>query len=118
LLTNAILHSMPPERSGVASALAVISFAALRQNPRPVNAADEALIPAMAAELAGEFSRALGRAVSYLDVPLDRWQAEGLSRMGLPPHVEQHIATMAQLHRHNRYDRTADGVERVTGIPP
>ena len=69
-------------------------------------------------ELAGEFSRALGRPVSYADVPLDRWQAEGLSRMGLPPHIEQHIATMAQLHRDNRYNRTADGVERVTGMPP
>jgi uncharacterized protein YbjT (DUF2867 family) len=69
-------------------------------------------------ELAAAFSRALGRPVSYVDVPLDRWQAEGLSRMGLPPHVEQHIATMAQLHRDNRYDRTADGVERVTGMPP
>jgi uncharacterized protein YbjT (DUF2867 family) len=69
-------------------------------------------------ELAEEFTRALGRPVSYVDLPLDRWQADGLSRMGLPPHVEQHIATMAQLHRDNRYDRTADGVERVTGIPP
>src|SRR5262252_1157659 len=68
-------------------------------------------------ELAAAFSRALGRPVSYVDVPLDRWQA-GLSRMGLPPHTEQHVATMAQLHRDNRYDRTADGVERVTGIPP
>src|SRR3984893_9722092 len=69
-------------------------------------------------ELAAAFSRALGRPVSYVDVPLDRWLAQGLSRMGLPPHTEQHIATMAQLHRDNRYDRTADGVERVTGIPP
>jgi uncharacterized protein YbjT (DUF2867 family) len=69
-------------------------------------------------ELAAEFSRALGRPVSYVDMPPGRWQAEGLSRMGLPPHVEQHIATMAQLHRDNRYNRTADGVERVTGIPP
>ncbi len=68
-------------------------------------------------ELAAAFSRALDRPVSYVDVPLDRWQA-GLSRMGLPPHTEQHVATMAQLHRDNRYDRTADGVERVTGIPP
>ena len=25
---------------------------------------------------------------------------------------------MAQLHRDNRYDRVADGVERVTGVPP
>jgi uncharacterized protein YbjT (DUF2867 family) len=68
-------------------------------------------------ELAAAFSRALGRPVSYVDVPLNRWQA-GLSRMGLPQHVEQHIATMAQLHRDNRYDRAADGVERVTGVRP
>src|SRR6516164_5522341 len=68
-------------------------------------------------EMAAAFSRALGRPVSYVDVPLDRWQA-GLSRLGLPPHTEQHVATMAELHRDNRYDRIADGVERVTGIPP
>jgi uncharacterized protein YbjT (DUF2867 family) len=68
-------------------------------------------------ELAAAFSRGLGRPVSYVDMPLDRWQAQGLSRMGLPPHTEQHVATMAQLHRDNRYDRTADGVEQVTGIP-
>ncbi|MGH3377331.1 MAG: hypothetical protein ACRDP6_21575 [Actinoallomurus sp.] len=24
---------------------------------------------------------------------------------------------MGRLHRENRYDRTADGVERVTGVP-
>jgi uncharacterized protein YbjT (DUF2867 family) len=68
-------------------------------------------------ELAEAFSRALDRPVSYVDVPLDRWQA-GLSRMGLPPHTEQHVAIMAQLHRDNRYDRTTDGVEQLTGIPP
>ena len=68
-------------------------------------------------ELAAAFSRALDRPVSYVDVPLDRWQA-GLSRMGLPPHTEQHVATMARLHRDNRYDRTTDGVEHLTGIPP
>jgi uncharacterized protein YbjT (DUF2867 family) len=69
-------------------------------------------------ELAAAFSRALDRPVSYVDVPLDRWQTEGLSKMGLPPHTEHHIATMAQLHRDNRYNRTSDGVERVTGSPP
>jgi hypothetical protein len=35
----------------------------------------------------------------------------------MPAHLEQHVATMAQLHRDDRYNRTADGVERVTGIP-
>lgn len=68
-------------------------------------------------ELAAAFSRALDRPVSYVDAPPDRWQA-GLSRMGLPPHTEQHITTMARLHRENRYDRATDGVERVTGVPP
>lgn len=68
-------------------------------------------------ELAQEFSRALGRPVSYVDVPPDRWQAQ-LPRLGMPPHLQQHVATMAGLHRDNRYNRIADGVERVTGIPP
>lgn len=68
-------------------------------------------------ELAEEFSRALGRPVSYLDVPSDRWQAQ-LSKLGMLPHLEQHVVTMAQLHRDDRYNRTADGVESVTGIPP
>ncbi|RAY16860.1 hydroxylase [Actinomadura craniellae] len=69
------------------------------------------------ARLAGEFSRALGRPVSYVDVPLERWRAEVLAQAGLPPHVEQHIATMARLHRENRYDRVSDDVRRVTGVP-
>ncbi|MFF4189604.1 NAD(P)H-binding protein [Nonomuraea sp. NPDC001831] len=68
-------------------------------------------------EMAEEFSRALGRTVSYLDVPLDRWRAEVLAKAGLPPHTEEHIATMARLHRENRYDRASDDVERVTGAP-
>ena len=68
-------------------------------------------------ELADEFSRALGRPVSYVDLPGEAWTAQ-LPKLGIPPHVEQHLATMAQLHRDNRYDRTAADVERVTGIGP
>ncbi|MET8006133.1 NmrA family NAD(P)-binding protein [Nonomuraea glycinis] len=68
-------------------------------------------------EMAEEFSRALGRPVSYVEVPLDRWRAEVLVKAGLPPHTEQHIATMARLHRENRYDRATDDVERLTGVP-
>ncbi|MEV1244620.1 NAD(P)H-binding protein [Nonomuraea sp. NPDC050022] len=67
-------------------------------------------------EMAEEFSRALGRPVAYVDVPLDRWRAEVLAKAGLPPHTEQHIATMARLHRENRYDRASDDVERLTGV--
>lgn len=67
--------------------------------------------------VAEEFSRALGRPVTYVDVPLDRWRAEVLAQAGLPPHAEQHIATMARLHQENRYDRATDDVERLTGVP-
>ncbi|MFE5038229.1 NmrA family NAD(P)-binding protein [Streptomyces sp. NPDC056683] len=67
-------------------------------------------------ELAAEFSRALGRQVTYVDVPPERWKAQ-LPKMGMAPHLVQHVATMARLHRDNRYNRTADGVQRVTGAP-
>jgi uncharacterized protein YbjT (DUF2867 family) len=67
-------------------------------------------------ELAEEFSRALGRPVTYVDVPPERWEAE-LPRPGTAPRLAQHVAVMGRLHRENRYDRTADGVERVTGVP-
>jgi hypothetical protein len=35
----------------------------------------------------------------------------------LPEHLTRHLVTMAALHRAGRYDRLADGVERVTGRP-
>lgn len=67
--------------------------------------------------VAEEFSRALGRPVTYEDVPLETWVGQVLSPAGLPPHVEQHIVTMARLHRENRYDRATHTVELVTGRP-
>ncbi|MGW5365601.1 hypothetical protein [Actinopolymorpha pittospori] len=51
-------------------------------------------------------------------MPLDRWRAEGLVKAGLPPAVEQHLATvLIRLHQENRYDAASDDVERVTGVP-
>src|SRR5499427_7111044 len=41
--------------------------------------------------VAQEFSRALGRSVTYVDVPLDWWRAEVLAKAGLPPHTEEFI---------------------------
>jgi uncharacterized protein YbjT (DUF2867 family) len=67
--------------------------------------------------VAGEFSEALNREVRYQDVPPGEWEAE-LKRQGLPEHLTHHLVTMAELHRAGRYDRLADGVQRVTGRPP
>ncbi|MFJ8637439.1 NmrA family NAD(P)-binding protein [Streptomyces sp. NPDC093568] len=68
-------------------------------------------------EMAGAFSKALGRPVSYVDVPLETWREEVLSTIGLPPHIEEHIVTMCRLHQQNRYDRASDDVDRLTGYP-
>jgi uncharacterized protein YbjT (DUF2867 family) len=69
------------------------------------------------AGVAEEYSRALGRRVTYVDVPLDTWVHEVVSPAGLPPHTEAHLVTMARLHRQNRYDRATGTVERITGTP-
>src|SRR5688572_21554088 len=66
--------------------------------------------------VAREFSDALNREVTYLDIPPEEWERE-LKGQGLPEHLTGHLVTMGALHRAGRYDRLADGVERVTGRP-
>lgn len=67
--------------------------------------------------VAQEYSRALGRTVSYVDVPEDQWIEQIVAPAGLAPHVRQHLVTMARLHRLNRYDRSTHTVEQITGVP-
>ena len=67
--------------------------------------------------IAEQYSRALGRPVVAEDLPLDEWTDRVLAPIGLPPHVAQHIATMARLHREGRYDRSTDDVAQITGTP-
>jgi uncharacterized protein YbjT (DUF2867 family) len=66
--------------------------------------------------VAREYSDALNREVTYSDIAPEDWERE-LKRVGLPEHVTRHLVTMAELNRAGRYDRMADGVERVTGRP-
>jgi uncharacterized protein YbjT (DUF2867 family) len=68
--------------------------------------------------IAAEFSAALGRTVTYVDVPYDEWVEHDLGPLSLTPHLFDHIATMARLHRENRYDRATDDVTRLLGRPP
>ncbi|MFG2747124.1 NAD(P)H-binding protein [Streptomyces chartreusis] len=68
-------------------------------------------------EMAESFSRALGRPITYTDVPLEQWRTQVLAGLGLPPHIEEHIVTMCRLHQENRYDRATDDIARLTGIP-
>jgi uncharacterized protein YbjT (DUF2867 family) len=66
--------------------------------------------------IAREFSNALGREITYSDIPPEVW-AQALKKLGLPEHLTKHLLTMAELNRAGRYDRMSDGVERVTGRP-
>ena len=67
--------------------------------------------------LAEQYTRALKRQISSEDVPLEEWERQVLAPAGLPDHVNQHIATMARLHRAGRYDRVTGDVEQITGQP-
>jgi uncharacterized protein YbjT (DUF2867 family) len=67
--------------------------------------------------VAREFSEALNREITYYDIPPAEWERE-LKKVGLPEHVAQHLITMTELHRAGRYDRLADGVERLSGRQP
>jgi uncharacterized protein YbjT (DUF2867 family) len=66
--------------------------------------------------VAREYSDALNREVTYSDIPPEEWERE-LKKVGLPDHLTKHLVTMAELNRAGRYDRLADGVERVTDRP-
>jgi NAD(P)H dehydrogenase (quinone) len=66
--------------------------------------------------VAAEYSEALGRTISYVDVPFGQWRDE-LRKRNLPIHVLEHLQTMAQLHAANRYDRITKDVETITGTP-
>jgi NAD(P)H dehydrogenase (quinone) len=69
------------------------------------------------AGVAAEYSDALGRKITYVDVPFDQWRDSELRKLNLPEHVFAHILTMAGLHAQNRYDRITHDVEAITGRP-
>jgi uncharacterized protein YbjT (DUF2867 family) len=68
--------------------------------------------------IAAELSTVLGRTVTYVDVPYEEWLEDDLKKAGLPPHVLEHIATMARLHREDRYDRATNDITELLGRPP
>jgi uncharacterized protein YbjT (DUF2867 family) len=66
---------------------------------------------------AEEYSKALGRTVTFQDIAVEPWR-DALLQRGLPLHLVNHVATMADLHRAGRYDRMSDDVVALTGQGP
>jgi uncharacterized protein YbjT (DUF2867 family) len=65
-------------------------------------------------QLAEQYAAALARPVAAVRVSYDQWLKQ-LTESGLDPHVQDHIATMARLHRDDRYNRFTHDFEDVTG---
>jgi uncharacterized protein YbjT (DUF2867 family) len=63
------------------------------------------------------FSQALGRTITYRDVPIAAW-TDKLRELGVPAHLLSHLAVMADLHQQGRYDRMTDDVFKLTGQQP
>src|SRR5882762_5477952 len=66
---------------------------------------------------AQEYSKALGRTITFQDIPVEPWR-QALLQNGLPDHLVHHLATMADLHRAGRYDRMSNDVLTLTGQVP
>jgi uncharacterized protein YbjT (DUF2867 family) len=66
--------------------------------------------------LAAQYSRALGRPVTGQRLEAADFDSQ-LARIGLDTHVQEHIATMARLHREDRYNRATARVQKITGHP-
>jgi hypothetical protein len=64
---------------------------------------------------AAEYSAALGRTITYVDVPLEQWRDQELRGRNLESHLFEHLVTMACLHAANRYDRLTHDVEAIIG---
>ncbi|BBX68661.1 NAD(P)H-binding protein [Mycolicibacterium psychrotolerans] len=65
--------------------------------------------------LAAEYAVGLGRPIHGSDIPHETWVRDVLAPLGLPAHLQQHLETMALLHRAGRYDRATDDFARLTG---
>jgi uncharacterized protein YbjT (DUF2867 family) len=131
LLTTLIARSVAEEgvirlpfgsgrTSPVAAGDVARAIAAILQDPEPHIGRVYELTGPRSQDMDGvaeEFSRALGRPVTYVDVPFDEWADRIILGAGFPPHVQEHLITMARLHRQNRYDRATGTVEALTGQP-
>ena len=53
-----------------------------------------------------------------MDVPFDEWLEHDLKPLGLSPHLFDHLATMARLHKANRYDRATNDIADLLGRSP
>jgi NAD(P)H dehydrogenase (quinone) len=68
-------------------------------------------------QMAAELSEALGRRITYQDVPIDAYCAS-LEAMGLPPYLVQHLGGAMEAYQQGVMSGMNDNIERLTGRKP
>ena len=66
--------------------------------------------------MASNIDLSLSDEVRYSDIDPGEWEQK-VRKFGMPEHLTGHLLAMGELHRAGRYDRQADGVQRMTGRP-
>jgi hypothetical protein len=61
------------------------------------------------------YSKALGRTITYQDIPVEPWQNELLNR-GWPVHLVNHLAALGDLHRMGTLRRTTCAERRPLSV--
>jgi uncharacterized protein YbjT (DUF2867 family) len=65
-------------------------------------------------QMAAELSEALGRKITYLDLPIDEY-CSSIAAMGVPPYVVQHLGSAMEDYQNGHMSGSDDNVERLTG---
>ncbi|KAG0623357.1 hypothetical protein M758_3G168100 [Ceratodon purpureus] len=66
--------------------------------------------------MAAQYSKALGREVKYVDVPMEEWMQTDLAEQHLSDHLHNHFTILAAKTVRGENDRKSDDVELVTGV--
>jgi NAD(P)H dehydrogenase (quinone) len=70
------------------------------------------------AEMATTFSQVLGKAVQYVDLPVERWRQVLAKLPGVSPHMIDHLSRVAEAHQRGEFDAVTDDVWTVGGAQP
>ena len=69
-------------------------------------------------EIAEVSSKQLGRAVEYIDFPLDNWRQILVEKAGFSEFLADHLTNVALDHQNGIFCAENDIVERIGGQPP
>jgi uncharacterized protein YbjT (DUF2867 family) len=69
-------------------------------------------------EQASVFSRVLGSAVEYMNIPVERWRQILSYLDSMSPYLIEHLSRVAESHQHGEMDAVTDVVETIGGALP